>query len=479
MTVPLRDGRCTAGEVAQAILARFEDAILRHRLAQALATTGLEAAGGLFDLAPGPDDAILPSLTIAVCTRDRLDDLARCLDALGRVDYPNLEVLVVDNSTDMSARHLVESVHPGVRYSAEPCPGLNWARRRAVDESRGDLLAFIDDDVVVDRGWARAVGRVFGADEGVAAVTGLVMPLELAHRPQRIFERAGGMGRGFQRRWFQRRQDELTSPRFANTSVCGVGAAMAFRRAFVVRAGSFDPALGAGTPTGGGDDLDFFFRVLKSGRALVYEPAASARHRHRASMAALTAQAEHWCSGMLAYLERTGHAYADESPALLRLARRLVALYYPRRVLQSVVDPGLPLALALAEWRGARTGRARYARSVQRARELAREYHRPFEVSTTPASEPAGVRKIQPRVWRLQVALDRPVSPVFPNPDRSDLAEATVTWRGKTVTTIRLVTGGYALSRPRLVDAIATSALTELIGDAHVWRRELRTRLGA
>ena len=47
------------------------------------------------------------------------------------------------------------------------------------------------------------------------------------------------------------------------------------------RIGAFDPALDVGTPTRGGGDLEMFFRVLKDGYALVYEPRAIVRHRHR------------------------------------------------------------------------------------------------------------------------------------------------------------------------------------------------------
>ena len=95
----------------------------------------------------------LPLVTVAVCTRDRTDDLARCLDSLSCLDYPALEVLVVDNAPSSNAtERLVRTRYPNWRYVCEPRPGLNWARNRAIIESSGEIIAYTDDDVVVDPG---------------------------------------------------------------------------------------------------------------------------------------------------------------------------------------------------------------------------------------------------------------------------------------------------------------------------------------
>jgi GT2 family glycosyltransferase len=61
----------------------------------------------------------------------------------------------------------------------------------------------------------------------------------------------------------------------------GHGSSMAFRReAFKVN-GGFDQRYGWGCPFGGCEDIEIFYRTLKSGHGLVYEPAASLRHKHR------------------------------------------------------------------------------------------------------------------------------------------------------------------------------------------------------
>src|SRR5690606_34847875 len=99
----------------------------------------------------------LPLVTVAVCTRDRPEDLALCLEAISQLNYPHLDCLVVDNAPrDESIAQLVRTQFPTVRYICEPHPGLDWARNRAIAEARGEIIAYTDDDVVVDPGWIRA-----------------------------------------------------------------------------------------------------------------------------------------------------------------------------------------------------------------------------------------------------------------------------------------------------------------------------------
>src|SRR5205814_852356 len=82
--------------------------------------------------------------------------------------------------------------------------------------------------------------------------------------------------------------------------------------------GGFDPALDVGTCTNGGGDLDMFFRVLKAGHTLVYEPAALVRHRHRRTYVELRQQITNNGIGFYAYLTRTARAFPEERRAVLR-----------------------------------------------------------------------------------------------------------------------------------------------------------------
>ena len=282
--MPVIGGRCTAAAIRKTILDQHSWAIIRHLVSDGLATPqtdGLRIA----DLVNVPHPVYngpFPLVTVAVCTRDRTADLALCLDALDRLDYPALDLLVVDNAPSSDAtERLVRTTYPNVRYVREPRPGLNWARNRAIIEARGEIIAYTDDDVVVDPGWARALASVFAENPDVMAVTGLVVPYELETEAQLFFEWYGGFGRGFERKWYRLHREKRHRWGNLGTGQFGTGANMAYRRSLFDQIGYFDPALDVGTVTNGGGDLEMFFRVLKEGHTLVYEPGAIVRHRHR------------------------------------------------------------------------------------------------------------------------------------------------------------------------------------------------------
>jgi O-antigen biosynthesis protein len=314
----------------------------------------------------------LPPVTVAVCTRDNPGDLDRCLEALCRVEYPGLDLLVVDNAPATGATHsLVATRYPGVRYVIEPRPGLNWARNRAIVESRAEILAFTDDDVVVDPGWVHALAAAFDREPEAVAVTGLVVPLELETPAQIHFERYGGFGCGFERRSYN--WVGADSPVYRGQVLeCGTGANMAFRREIFQRIGPFDPALDAGTTSAGGGDLEMFFRVLKEGYTLVYDPAALVRHRHRREPEQLRSQIESWGTGTMAVLTRSARAYPEERGRLARLAARGLARMARSYLASWIRQPDFPRSLLLAELRGALAGPRRYEQARRQAEEVAR-----------------------------------------------------------------------------------------------------------
>ena len=84
-------------------------------------------------------------LSAAVCTRERPRLLERALESLLRQSVPPAEILVVENApAGGDTRSLVASRFPSVRYVAEPVPGLDFARNRALAEARHEVLAFLE-----------------------------------------------------------------------------------------------------------------------------------------------------------------------------------------------------------------------------------------------------------------------------------------------------------------------------------------------
>jgi GT2 family glycosyltransferase len=355
-----REARAAA---APAVARRIADQVLQL----GAPVPGL-AIGDAVRMLASPDDAAppaLPSLTIAVCTRDRPGLLADTLVSAAR-GAGDSDVLVVDNApSDDRTEALVRTRFPGARYVVEPEVGLSRARNRALRTSTSEVVAFTDDDVVVDAGWATAIRRTFHGAPELATLTGLVAPWSVANPAEAWFEAYGGFGRGYLRRWIV--ADDALAPlawQFGNTGLYGTGANLAVRRESALALGGFDAALGAGTPSAGGEDLEFLFRTVKAGAVLAYDPAALIWHRHRTTTDELLAQIESWGSGMQGHLARTVRAYPEERLSAAALTLWLAVAWTVPRLLRTTMDERFPRALIESEWRGSRRGRAAWLRGA-------------------------------------------------------------------------------------------------------------------
>ena len=115
---------------------------------------------------PGLPDSPL-TVSIAVCTRERPAELARCLASLAELSEAPLEVLVIDNAPVSNATREVVQGLPGVRYVCEPRKGLSAARNTALSLASGDVVAFVDDDTVVHPHWLARIRRCFIEPNGM------------------------------------------------------------------------------------------------------------------------------------------------------------------------------------------------------------------------------------------------------------------------------------------------------------------------
>jgi glycosyltransferase involved in cell wall biosynthesis len=241
----------------------------------------------------------LPSVTVAVCTRDRPDDIKRCLESLMQLPDDGQEILVVDNCPSTDATFHIVKDFPVVRYIREDRPGSSAARNRALKEASHEIVAFTDDDAAPETGWLRALVRNF-EDPRVLCVTGQVMPLELENKAQEWFEYYIPLGRGFQKIIF----DGVSHNRF-DVARIGVSANMALRKDITSCVGNFDEVLGVGTPARCGEDHDLFSRILAGGYKIVYEPHAVNWHRHRATWRELRQTLLNYGIGVYAFWTRS------------------------------------------------------------------------------------------------------------------------------------------------------------------------------
>jgi glycosyltransferase involved in cell wall biosynthesis len=237
-------------------------------------------------------------ISVIVATCERPAELEACLASLRVQSVTPERVVVVDDAPGGEARAV--ATRAGAVYVEGARRGLAAAHNAGLERVDTGLVAFTDDDVVVDPAWLERLAEPF-ADPEVACVTGRIVAFELETDAQRALEAYAGFDKGTCRRVADAR-DPLFP--FA-TGAYGSGANMAFDRPWLVANGGFDAALGAGTKARGGDDLAAFFDVLCSGRRLVYEPAALVRHRHARDTAGLERTVFGYGVGLSAHLTRS------------------------------------------------------------------------------------------------------------------------------------------------------------------------------
>lgn len=288
----------------------------------------------------------LPSATVAICTRERPDDLERALTAIATQQHRPHEVLVVDNTPVTDGTRQVVARHHGVRYLREDRRGLNVARNRAMLEARGDIVAFTDDDAAPEPEWLGALLSNF-RDRCTIVVTGLTLPMVLETEAQELFEQHCSFIKGFRRRVFDGQRDNPLA-----VGPVGAGANMALRKDTLMSIGGFDERLDGGMPTRSGGDHDIYARVLMAGHRIVYDPAAVSWHRHRRSKEELLDTIYGYGVGV--YAMWTGFLLERRELGVLRLAWQ----WLTQSQLKALLRPSEPFARVVAwhELRGCLRG---------------------------------------------------------------------------------------------------------------------------
>jgi glycosyltransferase involved in cell wall biosynthesis len=205
-----------------------------------------------------------PPLSVVVPTRNRPEMLRRALESVQPALGPDDELIVVDSASDDPAATEQVAQAMGARVVRCDRPGETVARNAGWRAARHAFVAYCDDDVWVDPGWADALASAVAGDPEIAFVTGRIdvppgqeivgLAVSILDRPDAAVYVA-------------------TTP-----GLLGHAASMVVRRDAVAGVGGFDERLGAGATFEAGPEGDLFDRLFAAGWRGAYEPAARAWH---------------------------------------------------------------------------------------------------------------------------------------------------------------------------------------------------------
>ena len=203
-----------------------------------------------------------PPLSVVIATRDRPEQLTRCLGRLRPQLAPDDEIVVVDSaSRDHRTGHV--ALGAGATLLRAARPGTSLARNLGWRSARHDRIAFIDDDIRVDDGWADAMATALAADEATW-VTGWIG-----------LERFGGGARHLNPTMLEESPARLDPHR---RGTMGASANFGARREVLAAVGGFDERFGPGRWTAAAEDVELFDRLLLAGIDGRYEPSVRVFH---------------------------------------------------------------------------------------------------------------------------------------------------------------------------------------------------------
>ncbi|HSK21312.1 MAG TPA: glycosyltransferase family 2 protein [Longimicrobiales bacterium] len=209
-------------------------------------------------------------ISIVVCTRDRPASLERCLAALRRGATQPAEIVIVDQGEHAPVSAVIDAVphdSPPIHYLRQPPLGLGAAQNAGVRAAVSDWIAVTDDDCLPDGQWLSVIAGL-AASGRYDMVTGRVLPAPAeGDRTLPVATRSNTAAR----EWIGR----------APPWHVGSGNNFAVLRAAYLAIGGCDERLGPGSPAQGGVDMDLFYRLLRAGARVRFEPASLVLHERQ------------------------------------------------------------------------------------------------------------------------------------------------------------------------------------------------------
>ena len=211
-------------------------------------------------------------ISILICTKDRPQQLRETLQAVASLEAPpgvDYELIVVDNGsksegTAQVCREMEPVFQSRLHFAALPVAGKSRAANAGFKISRGEIIAFLDDDILPRKDWLLVICREFSSHPELGGISGRVELRDAQDLQVGV----------------RRKEERATYASAMDSCNLFIGCNFAVRRAVIEKHGLYDPLFGPGSWIGSAEDLDFCYRAWKSGETMVYEPSMFVLHAH-------------------------------------------------------------------------------------------------------------------------------------------------------------------------------------------------------
>jgi len=202
-------------------------------------------------------------ISVIICTYNRCESLKDTLNGLLYQKYNksfDYEVIVVDNNSKDKTKEVVKSFMPRfkgkLKYIFEKNQGKSYALNRGIKESKGEILAFIDDDCIPEERWLLKIYNILKKNKDIDGLLGKWEPEARKYENIRI--------NAFKIKFIVYNHNLIFKKFFIH------GANMSFRKNIFNDVGLFDVILGPGSKGLGAEDADFVYRAVKKEKKIIY-----------------------------------------------------------------------------------------------------------------------------------------------------------------------------------------------------------------
>ena len=258
-----------------------------------------------------------PPVSVIIPTIDRARKMKNCLVSVLDNSFPSFEVCVVDQSEGGETENLVKKLNAEkIKYFHLNKVGKSLALNFALSKTRAEIVCFTDDDCVVDRNWLKEIFSSFRNHKQIDGVFGS----SFGYRPQKN----GGL---YCPSVFNRKEKQVIAGPANHWSSFGFGNNMSFRSEVFRDLSGFKTWLGPGSVGKYGEETEFCYRYLDSGRSILYNPKVKIYHDNWIDSRRMTRLKDDYNFGLYAAygyhaVRSRGHARKFLLEALRERARR-------------------------------------------------------------------------------------------------------------------------------------------------------------